>query len=299
MKDKSNITRLLEKHSKDLGEIDLQNEEGEVFRLDHHFVCPICAKVFDLTKEADVAQLSEEHVPPKALGGKPSVATCRCCNNKCGHSAETYLKNYIEVQRCSALSSSDGARGKIHLNQNIVNIRVKYDESGFHFMVPQKKNNPVVYKEFIKDLHQIKGGTTFNLEFQPAKYPQLDNHAACVAALKTGYLILFREYGYSYVLGHLLSRVCEQIQKPNENILQRLKIGRCFSTKISEWTTGIFLAKCNEIVLLIVVYEVRSENGKNYKVGTLLPIDDDSFYDMPADIEIEVVRCIKHLETVQ
>lgn len=294
----SNLASLLEKHRKDLGKIDLQSEESGVFRLEHHFVCPICAKVFDLTKEADVALLSEEHVPPKALGGTPSVATCRQCNNECGHSADAYLKNYIEIQGCSALSSLYGARGTIQLNQNIVNARIKYDESGFHFNIPPKINNPVAHKTFIKDLHQIKDGSTFNLEFHPAKYSKLDNHAACVAALKTGYLILFREYGYSYVLGHPLSRVCEQIQKPKENILQRLEIGRCVSTIISEWTTGIFLAKCNEISLLIVVYEVRSENGKKYKIGTLLPIDDDSFYDISKDVEIEVLHCIKRLETV-
>ena len=42
--------------------------------------CPLCLGAFG-SPEA----LSPEHVPPKAIGGKPLVLTCRKCNNSHGH----------------------------------------------------------------------------------------------------------------------------------------------------------------------------------------------------------------------
>lgn len=61
--------------------------------------CPVC-----LGAEA----VSEEHVPPRSLGGRVMTLTCELCNNRFG-TAEEELRRLIELQTTARVEATDGS----------------------------------------------------------------------------------------------------------------------------------------------------------------------------------------------
>jgi hypothetical protein len=43
------------------------------------YVCPLCLN-FCTSDDLDAGLVTDEHVPPEAVGGKPLVLTCSSCN---------------------------------------------------------------------------------------------------------------------------------------------------------------------------------------------------------------------------
>ena len=50
--------------------------------------CPICLERFTEAEALDGRTVTLEHVPPKALGGKPMCLTCTSCNVGAGHGVD-------------------------------------------------------------------------------------------------------------------------------------------------------------------------------------------------------------------
>src|SRR5215203_478907 len=73
---------------------DLERAEG----LQHTFRCPLCLSDFRHAPEAPLDQIvAEEHVVPKALGGRIVTLTCRRCNNTHGSALEKHLIQRVRV----------------------------------------------------------------------------------------------------------------------------------------------------------------------------------------------------------
>ena len=88
--------KLFDKYSANL---HLLHDNGLLphLRLPHNqtFICPVCLNPFsvddlDTTKEN---HLTLEDVPPKSLGGKPTILTCKVCNNTAGQQIDVQLFN--------------------------------------------------------------------------------------------------------------------------------------------------------------------------------------------------------------
>lgn len=75
------------------------------------YVCPLCGVGYtELSLTLDPPLLSLEDVPPKAVGGRPLVLTCRECNSRAGHTVDAAL--YRPARRREGympLSSNDPA----------------------------------------------------------------------------------------------------------------------------------------------------------------------------------------------
>lgn len=133
-----------------------------VNRLDFDF-CPICLSSDDLT---------DEHLPMKALGGKVMTKTCKDCNNKLGSKAEEALRALIEgeVVIKAKSQSTDGRRGFRRATAAI--RQVPFTPPTLHVT----SGDP----EF---LSAVKAGVPMDLS-----YRLLDRYPAGVAILKYAYL---------------------------------------------------------------------------------------------------------------
>ena len=61
-------------------------EKGEYLKVKKPYICPICELLFqeESLNQNSSNPLTLEDVPPKKLGGKPIILTCKNCNNKLG-----------------------------------------------------------------------------------------------------------------------------------------------------------------------------------------------------------------------
>ena len=92
------------------------------------YVCPICAKGYD-RHQLEAGTLTLEHVPPKSLGGKGIVLTCKNCNSTAGHSVDAALANRREQNDCiEAIIRGEGCFSGKHEYSIAANIDlgVKY-----------------------------------------------------------------------------------------------------------------------------------------------------------------------------
>jgi hypothetical protein len=143
-------------------------------------VCPICLSSDDLT---------DEHLPMKALGGRVMTKTCSECNNKLGSSAEEALRVLIEAEVVITAKSlsAGGPRGVRRATAAIRQVP----------FLPPTLHVRSADPEF---LDAAEAGMPMDLS-----YRLLDRYSAGVAILKYSYLaacIWLREIPMS---GHALA----------------------------------------------------------------------------------------------
>ena len=191
----------------DLGKQALSN----VFKTEFPgYVCPICLGVFETVGNSTEGNwLTEEHVPPKSIGGKVLCLTCRKCNCPAGGEIDAELAR----EKCSrSFISIDGQSrpAKLIVNGLALNIEQTWTDTRAHFHVLIERNDPKVVNAAKKILLEMPSGTELTLRDVVAYKPK----DADVAYLKSAYLAAFAWLGYSYILRPALDRVRQQIKDP-------------------------------------------------------------------------------------
>jgi hypothetical protein len=68
--------------------LGFENESGKFVKVEEPYICPICNQIFSsellIQTDDNLNPLTLEDVPPKKLGGKPILLTCKNCNNEIG-----------------------------------------------------------------------------------------------------------------------------------------------------------------------------------------------------------------------
>lgn len=231
------------------------------------FICPICLKEF--TEEHLDVNLKEhltlEDAPPKSLGGKANVLTCKKCNNTCGTEVDAHLANRIKELDKTKFFNNTEAKAKVEKDGITVNGTVIIDEQGTMKMHHAKQNNnPTVLEKFIAS---IKPNVIINITFMPSK---VNDDRLKLALLKTGYLLLFQKYGYAFILDKEYDRIRKQLQFPEELIYP-----------LDFWFLGPFPKELTEIVPFVIEQGLGSvlpffelTTGRtNYIFATILPIN--------------------------
>ena len=92
-------------------------------------ICPLCLKEF---AEANIDQLSRDHVAPQALGGKIFTITCRSCNNKFG----TYTENDLlkPFRLAENWAGEKGVTGKLTLGEHSFAASMKMASNSYPSM---------------------------------------------------------------------------------------------------------------------------------------------------------------------
>jgi hypothetical protein len=181
------------------------------------YICPICLGRFtfeSLDQNSD-NPLTLEDVPPKSLGGKANILTCRICNNKSGHFLEPHLKDYlVELDKHQFVPNSE-FYVQIEKDGKTVQGKIFAQEDGslkiIHYA---EKNNPIVLEQFIESV-KSSVSRLVNILFYPKK---ISKQALDIAFLKIGYLKAFEKYGYAFILNSEYDIIRQQIMNPEEKL---------------------------------------------------------------------------------
>lgn len=203
---------IFEKYSENLTFLNQSRIISIELKFDQTFICPICLNQFS-EKSLDQSvenPLTLEDVPPKSLGGKANILTCKKCNNTCGHVLDKHLtERMIELDIHGFLPDVEFP-AKFEIDGKIVQGLIKIDSNGkmtaFHM---NKNNNPVKLKDYI---HAVKNAA-FELHIPPKN---VNPNNLQLALLKIGYLLVFEKYGYSIILDKSYDRIRHQLLNPFE-----------------------------------------------------------------------------------
>jgi hypothetical protein len=105
------------------------------------YACPLCSKLFG---RSNLTDLTLEHVPPKALGGRISLLTCKNCNSSHGHSLDSHLVKRVLANRLLKLNPGASSNVRYRINESIAtdgNLII-LDKKALEFRFDKNRTNP-------------------------------------------------------------------------------------------------------------------------------------------------------------
>ena len=193
---------------------------------DELYFCPICGKGYPEDAAYSGELLTLEDVPPRNMGGKGLLLTCRTCNSDAGRKLDYHIKNQTELNTLGQILTGQSKEQETTANL-IINCE-KYPaiikKEGKTTAIRLKPNDPEKI-DMLKD-HMMALSESNNwdgYEFKIDKTVKLDHRLLKLAFLKSGFLLITAMLGYRYAFDKRLSIVREQLQNPEEDSL-----GTCF-----------------------------------------------------------------------
>ena len=156
------------------------------------YICPICLTSFVVDALAD-GRLSSEHVPPKSVGGKELVLTCKRCNNSAGTKLDADAAVKELVHSAMAGTREHRERVKAAVGDLWVNAEVHFSGGNYSLIVPRHINKPGT-ADNLKTI--ARPGSSITVEYR--RFSEL---GAKISWFRAGYLCNLRCRGVQIRLG--------------------------------------------------------------------------------------------------
>lgn len=251
---------------KQLSESKSLKRGGKVFQIKEPcYICPLCLEIFydSALSQSVLNPLTLEDVPPKSLGGKPVILTCKRCNNNSGRDLDSHLKAKIDLDLFmegeKEIPSTFGIKGNNHFKSL---MSFNSDERRFRFSYSHK--NPYAKRE-VESLISKWNGSQFEFKI---KGP--NQRRSLGALIRVAYLLAFEQFGYAYLLSPGGSIVREQIINPEKQIIFDKLL---FSTnkQLAQGKEGVHFVKTPEsLKAIFVVFSLNVGTSIEY-FGIFLP----------------------------
>lgn len=216
--------------------------------------CPQCLRV------KDKSEFSEEHVPPKALGGKLVTLTCTVCNNASGRSVDSHLVNVFN--------------NPFHFEATSTRATV-IDDNGNRFAGNLKSDRRDLIFEVVRRATRNANVRSLWEERKPSNI-QVTDHSpmnfrlATAGHLRIAYLLIFSVFGYAFLNDNNLERIRQFINENQSDDL--LHWGIVADYPYPDKMLGVNLIDApSELWSFLVVYDLRNRDGNTYRCGTIIP----------------------------
>ena len=157
------------------------------------YACPLCVRGF-----ASIDALTLEHVPPKSIGGRQLVLTCRECNNTSGSRLDSHIRAGRDLQEIAAgeRTAAVGLKAFGHA----INARATFPPDSILLTGVPEKSNPDAHRAFFEGLDAASASGSsdwsINLEFSTRHSERREG----VGWLRAAYLYVFAALGYDFVM---------------------------------------------------------------------------------------------------
>lgn len=149
-------------------------------------ICPLC------WKETSLENLSREHVVPGAVGGSQETLTCWQCNNIDGHKLDSHLTQFQRIR--DACLGHGSLKTIMDVEGNKMTANLELSEGQRKFQIVAKATNPAAINAAQAEL---RSGNVDELNFTILL--NYNKNRFNTALLRIAYLVLFRQFGYSYI----------------------------------------------------------------------------------------------------
>lgn len=225
-----------------------------------HFICPLCLKEYSKSYIDKDDFLTLEDAPPKALGGKANILTCKKCNNEAGTKIDFHLaERFKELDNKMFLPNSE-FKVRTKIDGVTLNTTLSIDDEGimsiFHSL---KNNNPTVLNEIMR-----KVGKDQLIDFNFLKTKVIPENLE-YSILKTAYLILFEKTGYALILDECYDIVREQISDPSKRIYPENFWGH----NLPKLNPGLYFVMNKGLESVLVVFDLITDKNKRSFMASL------------------------------
>lgn len=255
---------------------NLEMVSGIVFpekadKLRGKYVCPICLRDFAIEYLNSTLKnhLTEEHVPPKSVGWKRKILTCKECNSSQGGILDSQLSKLLLTKAFNKNTPGATINGKFVFKKDfIVRGTASINKDGkLQVNVDTKRTNPREM-ESVKEI--ISQSDIADIQ---ASWQSGDLKRAMISMIRAAYLWGFAEFGYAFVFNRNFDRIREQILYPDRNLyFERFILGGEFP---QHWEGIHILTEPSEAESYAVIMNLNA-HGISDEICVLLPGADEN-----------------------
>ena len=186
------------------------------------YYCPICGVGYPEPSAITGEDLTLEDVPPKSIGGKPILLTCRRCNSSSGHAIDvcTASKRKFEKFGRVVCGQEKGRIPFVTLSMTDFSIAASIcAEDSFDVRPLPNANAPATIEKYKDHLINLAGNNRSGFEFKLSMSQKYNHRFFKLSQLKSAFLLIFAWLGYRYAFDPRLEIVRRQIQEPKNDIL--------------------------------------------------------------------------------
>lgn len=185
------------------------------------YVCPLCLIGFkpEALKETP-SPLTREHIPPRAVGGRQTILTCSGCNCPAGHELDDELAAHERQLDFATGTMSRPMRARAGMGGNDLNVAIQHVGDSMIVQVPPRTNDPRAEETYRAELDRLVDAGTREWSLNLALVPRVRYRRALLGWLRAAYLAAFAALGYRYILRPQLALVREQLQKPDDRVIE-------------------------------------------------------------------------------
>jgi hypothetical protein len=159
-------------------------------------------------EEFETRELTVEHVPPKALGGKEMVLTCRRCNNDQGSQFDGTAHRGRQVKSFMAGESSQAVVARFGLDGIESNVFLqRTGPSGFYLTGDPRISNPSEKERLESQMEALSKSGETGFKVTISTRMKYDPARARISWMRTGYLVAFALLGWKYILRSTLQPI--------------------------------------------------------------------------------------------
>jgi hypothetical protein len=188
------------------------------------YTCPCCLMAYG-RDALDQGILTDEHVPPRAVGGRKLLLTCADCNSSAGSALDAHAERREAIQ--DFLTSPEAGRAlsvEVAVGDNIIRGAIRRIDDAWVMQVAPKANHPRQVEEATRTLSAwaaarvAADGRQIGLRFTE----RMITVRAQLSWVRAAYLAAFAALGWRYVFLRYLDPLRAQLAAPTENVLPPL-----------------------------------------------------------------------------
>lgn len=206
---------IFDKYSANLNLLIKHGLVNITLQYDRVYICPLCKEQFPIEALDQKGRnpLTLEDAPPKSLGGKANILTCKACNNFCGQKIDYHLTERMKELDNSKFVPKVKFNANFELDGILVQGTICVEEDGVITAIHNEKtNHPSKLETYIK---KILPNKITNIIFTKTV---VDPFIMQMALLKVGFLLAFEKYGYSFILHENYDKIRKQLRNPETKI---------------------------------------------------------------------------------
>jgi len=244
----------------------LKSKNEDVVKINNFYICPLCRNGFFKDRLAQTLKnpLTIEDLPPKSVGRRHLILTCKKCNNTAGSKLDRLIPKQIKAQSFFRENPNADLEASLNFEEGAF-LSGKITNRGnntLDFHIPNLKDD--YQKTQFDDL--LKNWSKRRFSFQ-IDVPQ--QRKADLAYLRIGYLILFKYFGYTFLWDENIRKIGEQLNDPDNRIIDTVLIHK--GIRNNDIPEGVsILMEPEELKSYLVVIKPKVD-GIESTVGIFIP----------------------------
>lgn len=244
-------------------------------------MCPLCLTPYKIG-ELRTGALTDEHIIARNLGGllrhdkwqELRTLTCKKCNNQDGSTLDSHLIKMVREEDIHAGLSNESLDCRLEIDGHDIGgdlFLSAGDKPNIKIIGDKKRSNPKSQEATGRAIEA--GLKNFKISIRVAF-----NALRCKAALlRVAYLLMFRHFGYNYILHKNAQMIREQIRNPDSDTIGSKAIVKLKEAPSSLYDVGL-VYEPKELRCFFVKLDLSTDLDRFY--GVVLPGLDEKAEDI-------------------